>query len=347
MSRAYDMRPKNAAPQIFGAPEIPESKERRLTELTLLHHYQTVTSYTVNRPDQYTKEWSIKIPRLAFKHDALLYAIYTCASLHLASLEPQEPKHVENYQKYLGLCLRLHRDDVAKLSTANADAAMMTSTILRVCTFALLQERVLEPYIPPIEWLHMNSGTGHGLAVASWKYIKDDPNSIMRGLMANVPGLSKDSKWLRDDDLIFKESNRKELNHLLRRTPENEINEIWNEEVQTAISTTVSYVGAVLEAIAAREGEAMVFRRLILFPTVVEKSFIALIEERNPRALVVLAHYFALLTRFSDFWWIGQLGPREVRAIQRHLGNEWQDLMVWPMKTIEGGPAILQPVPPE
>jgi hypothetical protein len=179
---------------------------------------------------------------------------------------------------------------------------MLTSTLLRICTFALLQERVLEPYVPPIEWLHMNSGTGAGLAVASWKFIKDDQNSLMRSLMINVPGLNKDAPKLRDDDLIFKESNREDLNHVLRRTPENEANEVWNEEVQYAISSTLSYVGSVLKAIAAKESEPVLFRRLIIFPTTVEKSFIALIEERNPgrwSCWLIILHFWRGLVTFG------------------------------------------------
>jgi hypothetical protein len=77
----------------------------------------------------------------------------------------------------------------------------------------------------------------------------------------------------------------------------------------------------------------------------VEKSFIDSVEERRPRALVVLAHYFGLLARFRNFWWIGQAGPREVRAIQQIVEDEWQEMMEWPLKAIEEEATLQQPDP--
>ncbi|KAF4629871.1 hypothetical protein G7Y89_g8266 [Cudoniella acicularis] len=131
-SKEFDIRPKVRAPVTVAALEIPESRERRLTELHLLHHYQTATSYTLNKPDPKQVLWTVSIPHLAFKHDSLLYSIYTITALHLAHEEPHEPKHAENHQKYLALTLSLHRDDVATLRKENVDAATMTSALLRV-----------------------------------------------------------------------------------------------------------------------------------------------------------------------------------------------------------------------
>ena len=327
-------------PPPHGVSEIPESKERRLRELFLLHHFQTATWKTLNRPaESYGSHdsFEIKLPRLAFKHNALLYVIYAITALHLAHGEPNEPNHEESYQDYLGLSLRLHRDDVATLCKANADAAMMTSIYLRTCTFALLQERQREPYSPPVEWLQMNISFGHGLAVSSWKYIADDPESLARAIIITVPGLDRSSPQLRDENVIFNfnENNRKNLNHLLRRTRDNEVSEPWGSDVQTAYTTTVSYIGAVQQAIASGEPEPTIFRRLLLFPAVIERSFIEVVREGKPRALVVLAHYFALLARFQEFWWVGKVGLNEVKAITKVIGEEWQDLMAWPLKIVE------------
>lgn len=311
----------------------------------LLHHYQTCTSATLNRPDpEHYYAQSVLVPRLAFKHDALLYAILATAALHLTHEEPAEPKHADSYQKYLGLSLRLHRNDVAKLSKDNADAAMFTAASLRICTFAQLQERQIEPYVPPVEWLQMNYGTGHGLAVAAWQYLRDDPTSIMRTLIqkVNVPGLNAEHPQLRDQPKIFNEGNRKDLAHLLERSPEDEASEPWGEEVQVGYKSTVSYIGGAQQAIEAGEPEPTILRRLLLFPTMVEKGFIDVVAECRPRALVVLAHYFALLARFRDFWWIGQAGPREVRAVQRVVEGKWLELMGWPLKAIEEEPTLRQ-----
>ncbi|KAG4429549.1 hypothetical protein IFR05_014972, partial [Cadophora sp. M221] len=337
--KTYEIRPKihsNQQTEVRDGDEPPESSQRRFTELKLLHQYMAFTCMTLNFPDdrRQQNDWGVAIPHLAFKHNSLLYSIYTLAALHLAKLEPNNAEHIATYQKYLGLTLREHRDEVGKLNRSNADAACITSSCLRVCTFALLQERPLTPYTPPTEWLQMSSTTGRGLNVEAWKYIADDNNSIMRGMIRSAPGM-KPGGWLREEAILFHPSNRQELMHLLRRTPFDILEEPWNARIEDAYESTTSYIGSIQIAIAAREPPASIFRRLVLFPTMVQSEFIFLVKEQRSRALVILAHFFAFLADFRDIWWIGDTGPREVRGIESVLPEEWRDLMIWPLQTIE------------
>jgi hypothetical protein len=280
--------------------------------------------------------WATTIPRLAFRHNALLYSIYTIAALHIANLEPSNSEHVATYQKYLGLTLREHRNDVTNLGPANADATALTSSFLRVSNFALLKERQQDPYAPPIDWLHMSNTTGQGLNVAAWQYIHNDANSIMRAFIHDAPGMSPNPNGcIRDGDFIFQEAKRREPLHLLRRTQDDILTEPWNAEILDAYETTISYIGAIQLAIQAHEPPESIFRRIILFPQCVETNFITLVQQQRPRALVILAHYFAYLTDFRYIWWIGDAGPREVRGIESVLPDDWLDLMNWPLQAIE------------
>lgn len=302
-----------------------------------MHHYMAITAITMGIPgDRNSAEWSISVPKLALKHNSLLYAIYTFTAMHIAKLDPGNLENIAAYQRYLGLTLREHRDEVGVLSRANADAALMTSSFLRVINFSLLQDRILEPYTPPTEWLQMSSSTGRGLNVEAWKFIADDSNSIMRNMIANAPGLRPGPLgWLRDDSVVFRESNRQDLLHLLRRTSSDLVEEPWNADIQHAYETTTSYIGSIQLSIAAKDHAGNIFRSLILFPTMVDKQFIDLVKEQRPRALVILAHFFAFLWDFRDFWWIGDCGKREVRAIEVALNEEWRELMVWPLQAVE------------
>jgi len=306
-----------------------------MLELRLLHQFTSDTAYTlnVNSSSPFSEMTSI-IPHLAFKHNSLLYSMYTVAALHVSKLEPNNSENMATYQRYLGLTLKHHRNDVANLGPSNADAACLTSSYLRVISFALMQERPANPYSPPIEWLQMCSTTGEALTEAAWKYIADDPNSIMRYLVKSSP-VMRPSGWLRDDNVLFQENNRRGHLHLLRRTATDIMEEPWNETIQAAYEDTISQIGSIQIAISAGEPTEIMFKRLALFPTLIGKNFIQLVIERRPRALVVLAHYFALLKDFSDIWWIGDTGIREVRGIQSVLSEDWLDLMIWPLQSIE------------
>ncbi|CAM5999889.1 unnamed protein product [Sphagnum balticum] len=318
-AKAYDIRPKqqNSLPAPSKASALEESTERRLLELRLLHQFMAETGLSISVPgDPGVQEMALRTPKLAFKHTALLYSIYTISALHLSKLEPQDPSHDEIYQRYLSLTLRDHRIDVANLSKANADAAHCTSNYPRICVFAQLQERDLNPYAPPREWMQMTNVTGYSLNNSAWKLIADDKNSILRSMIEKAPGLTTREGGLRDDASLFQEENRRALQYLMRRTETQIVNETWDEKIQTAYESTLSILGAAQLAISANEPRATIFRRLILVPTLVERDFTELVNKEQPRALVIMAYYFALLHDFRDFWWIGNAGAREVR---RHL----------------------------
>lgn len=135
-----------------------------------------------------------------------------------------------------------------------------------------------------------------------------------------------------DDEATFGVSNRQGLLHLLQRDEEDVAKERWHTKDQQAYETTVSYIGDIWIAMKGSEPSAETCRSLILFPFIVQSRFIDLIKDQPPRALAVLAHYFALLASFRRVWWIGDTERREVQAFIAVLSGKWHDLMSWPLK---------------
>jgi hypothetical protein len=64
---------------------------------------------------------------------------------------------------------------------------------------------------------------------------------------------------------------------------------------------------------------------VLAWPMLIPQPFIDLIEQRRPEALVILAHYAALLCSCSGFWVLGDTGASLARLITRHLGAYWED----------------------
>ena len=309
--------------------DIPESRERRLLELRLLHHYTTKTSmtYSASPEPAATEVWSLVYPKVALKHEALLYSIYAISALHMTKTESFDPDIIDAHQRYFELALQEHSNDINNLSEENADAACLATNLIRVTAFAVLHERPLHPYTPPTQWLQMTKGAAD-VHRAAWKWIENDETSISMRLISRLPILT-------EPETLYTESSRQSLLHLLRRSQTDLTNEFWSSDIQEAYTSTISVIGSVLNAIAAHETPADVFRRLILFPMLIPKPFIDLVTEEEPRALVILAHFFALLAKFNDMWWTGDTGERETRGIRTVLPDEWLDLMNWSLRGIE------------
>ncbi|KAF4509053.1 hypothetical protein G6O67_005361 [Ophiocordyceps sinensis] len=307
----------------------PETRERRHMELKLMLRYVMETGGTIAIDDKTRFLYCNHIPELALKSDALLYCIYSLAALHLAaSDENKEPAIADAHRKYLSMALREHNKALASLCAANADVVCLTSSLFRVCSFTLLQERSRQPYEPPVEWLMMNASTT-AVFLAAFKVLGDSPQSVAYKLLQTSP-------VIHDEGERFGEMRRKGLEYMTRRDARRDADEPWDPEIQDAYETTLSYLGGAVEA--ARKGEmAEVCRRLIIFPMLVKGRFIELVQEGRPRAMVLLSHYFALLSLYKNVWWIGGAGVYEVRCIAKSLTGDWLAMTKWPLEVVESG----------
>jgi hypothetical protein len=306
-------------------PDSLESKERRVLELKLLHHYVVKTSWSLLEPTEPTMKdlWTVILPELAFCHDTILYLIYSLSALHLARTNPRDGDALGAYPHYLGLALRQHHRDINQMSKANADIICLSASLIRIDAFAQLQSRSLEPYIPPVQWFQLTKGASSAFR-AAWTHIATNENSIAAALIKRTPSLQNVNQ-------LFGAQNRQGLLHLLQQNPaEGSVGSEppWDSQVQDAYESTCSYIGSIQIAIKENETPADICRRLLLFPIMVQERFIGLLGELQPRALVILAHFFALLVGYRDVWWIGEAGQKEIRGIQSVLPREWQSLMI-------------------
>ena len=328
-SRSAPSRSSNLGPS---TTELPENKKRRLLELKLIHQWtlKTCLTFPLSADPSVCDINTTVLPNLGLEHNAVLYCIFFLSALHLMKTEPNNPDAKVAYHYYYGLTVTAHRMDVNNLTGSNADVVCLTAALIRLGSFAILQERTITPYEyePPSQWMSMNQGTTN-IHRETWKWIGNDPNSIAyRSVVQKSPNLT-------DFPVLFAPANREHLNHLLTNPP-NVAPEPWDNVLQEAYYQTLSYIGAIQLALdAGVEGPAEILRRCLAFPGLIPKEFFNMVEERRPRALVILAHYFAYLARFRDIWYLGDAGGREVRAIAGNLGPEWGDLMSWPSTEVE------------
>ena len=120
-------------------------------------------------------------------------------------------------------------------------------------------------------------------------------------------------------------------------------NDRWDDETRNAYEKTLSYVGSIQKGIRRGEPVYVLARRVQAFPMVVPHKFMDFLTEQRPRALVILAHYFATVFQISGVWWLGgeidgkeTTARREIHAIQKVLPEEWQGHMIWPLDVLKG-----------
>ena len=97
-------------------------------------------------------------------------------------------------------------------------------------------------------------------------------------------------------------------------------------------------MGSIQSAIDRGEPVYAIYRRVQSFPLLAPQRFIDFLGEQRPRALVIIAHFFATVGQLPPVWWIGEgVGgrestiQREIKAIQKVVPSEWASQLVWPL----------------
>ncbi|KAL7628043.1 hypothetical protein AAE478_002239 [Parahypoxylon ruwenzoriense] len=288
----------------------PESRARRMLEAKLMHQYLIETGSSIAIDDSTRGLLARMVPQLSFESDAMLYAMYTVSALHLETLGRHEELGAENVaSRYFSMAVREHNEDISQISKETADLG-----------------RCRQPYTPPWRWLVVTQ-TFTSTFVEAWERVGPDPKSASFHMI-------RGTQHLYDMGKLPDRRNIQKLSHLMDRPKEMWETELWDSEIQDAYERTLDYICTVLGVIDGEGSSGKVFRMLVLFPMLVDRRYVELVRIGSPRALAILAHYFALLVRFDHVWWVANVGADEVRAIHGALPDEWQGLLSWPLQAI-------------
>ncbi|KAF3013708.1 hypothetical protein E8E14_004087 [Neopestalotiopsis sp. 37M] len=341
--------------------ELPESRERRIWELRLLHNSLTQAKpFPTPQPPVIHDLFLIDIPKMALNEgrDGVLYGTFAHSALNLwtRSSDPEEKETLIRLQRtYLSLMLRQHRRDVAVLNPDNADAVCIVSLKILTHALALIQTLPSDPWQPPIDFLRMGSGAGSVFHTALRM-----AQSASGGQVTKILTFVQTPPGLRDPaETIF--SDHSELDWILETPPTTVASssssslpedaataqqldaEMSDPQTVSVYHKAIAFICSVQRAIARGEPEFAICRRLGGFAVLVPSEFTEYLIERRPRALVVLAHFMACFISVEHIWTIGQAGTNQITGILKNLPVEWSyklDGLLTKYKKCEGIPPV-------
>lgn len=305
----------------------PETRERRVLEAKFMHQFVTSTGTSVTIDGNSMGLLDTVIPKMALTSEPLMFLMYAVAGMHLQAIgDNSDPiVGIDTPGKYLSMGLREHHKALQNFGTDNADSLCLSSSLLRVYSFIMLQTRIREPYNPPVEWL-MLSASSKAIIYTAYELFEYSRTSVAALMLGK-------SSTVSDEAVRFDPNQRRGFERLLERDQARDVDELWDEESREAYETTLSYIGGAAKTL--RNGDwTDGLRWLILFPMLIKGKFIELVQQNQCRAIVFLAHYFAMLSLHNDRWWIGNSGTFEVEAIVTHFDGPWGDMLQWPQEVV-------------
>ena len=309
---------------------VPARSQDTLVELQLMHHFCTVTSqqYFMANHDQGIKDIYIRLaPALALKHQCLMNGLLAVAALHLYKLDPEKIAFRELNRKYFNAAVADQRQAVAILNPDNADALCISASFIAVQALAIPQET--SHYSPPSSWIDLV--TGHtALFTSAWTWINES-NRIM-ALVNAEPNIQRwrDKCW-QQYPAAFPANLDTVFDAILEfQDP----SESLDAERISAYKWCKAYIGHTVQWIESEEDPSKIRRVLSAYGATSPPIYKSAIRERQPRALVILAHYFAIIKAVDRVWWLRGIPEREVFGIQSILPERWHWAMAWPIQKL-------------
>ncbi|PHH63798.1 hypothetical protein CDD81_5455 [Ophiocordyceps australis] len=301
----------------------------RLVEFRLLHHFITKTSSTLLiNPHVAEDVWQRRVPQIAFDDKPyLMDAILSVAALHLRTECPDDRSLVRISHTYAASTLTQYRSCLDRaMSADNAEALFLTATLI---AFQSSASRIFvkeetdadragsnDRYTLPMPWFHAFQGV-KTIVAASWQWIRN--SEVVKAVIDSQPSLQLDLNPLGPDSFF---------GHLLDGLEE----ELANEPQSHTQATSQAYSHAVSVLNWAHKNVHA--PATLAFPASVSRRYVELVEEKRPRALVILACFFALLKRMDDVWWLKDAARREVTGLVNMFepGSVWWRHLEWPVR---------------
>lgn len=303
--------------------------------------------FPLNPAPHWRDLWVKTMPEMSLTHENVLFGICALSATKILRSDPEDKQIYTARESYFIAALHAQREEVASLTVETADAVWFGGLLISITAFAMLQERPLTPYQPPMDWLQVGRGVGF--------VIRQSVETILTlSKEADHPALMNAANaypYFGRDETYFSPEHRVNFEGVLTRHlasaggggGDSGGEDDWSDaETRGAYEKTLSYVGSIQTGISHGEPVYAVTRRIQAFPLLVPSRYIELLAARRPRALVVLAHFFATVAQTHNVWWLGDepfrgeetTAKREIRAIKDALPREWLGTMVWPMDVV-------------
>jgi hypothetical protein len=303
-----------------------------MEDMALWHQFVTATAATV------AKAGEKELPLQALGCDYLMHGILATAALHLAYLDPaQQDKYNYLAAHHQDLALGPFRQAMSNITPENCNQVFAFSILMVVFNYASF--RSPEHLLP-----FSNASSYKGLS--SWVVCLRGCASIFQQAGSHI--MSGPLRFL-----IAQEDWTSSFTAPPPRTPPTEDDESLQYLSDNLLglpsvksSTTVEAMEAYTDAIfrlrrllaASSQTTDIVSRRAMssVWAATVPDTFVWLLNEQRPPALIIMGHYCLLLKKCDACWYMEHRAYDLFEAVRQSLAEEWLPYLEHPLRVFKG-----------
>jgi len=289
-----------------------------MDDMALWHQFITETAITIS------PAWERELPRLALTCDYLMHGILAMGALHLAFLYPQQrDKYEDLANQHQDLALRPFQSATSHITAENCNHVFGFSVLLMVFNYASFRS--------PEELLPFSGGVPYG-GLSNWivclrgcssiyqqakSHIENGPLGFLvsQQSMSAIENAGKIECPPDDDD--------KSLEYLTKHLLNSD-----RIKASTTIEELEAYTDAIIRLRKLLVGSSQVtdlgFRKMMssMWPTVISETYLRLLSQQQPLALIIMAHYCLLVKKCEAYWYMSMRAFDMFEAIRRSRGPD-------------------------
>ncbi|CAH0053769.1 unnamed protein product [Clonostachys solani] len=312
-------RPRPPPPHVFS--------EEWMESLPLLHHYTTNVALTLSRDPATAPLWGTSLPQAAFSHQFLMHGLLGVSALHYAHTNPQQEREFTFVSsRYQDLALQYFTTHLNDLNDQNFTPFFFLGTLiflLATCSIAKPQdtEKPVSPEEIARSFSLLQGVKSIISAMPTWIQNQDGPLAPLLQMMDPVE----------EKQLGGFQSRLERLSALTRETSPASLDAI---NVRTSCLLAIE---SLRTTYCACKGDQSLSgsRRVWTWPMTLTQLFIELIQIAHPLALIILAHYAALVRPHEHPDWVSHGWSGNVMiSVASSLGPEWHEWLAWPQRSL-------------
>ncbi|KAI2793359.1 hypothetical protein POX_b03413 [Penicillium oxalicum] len=310
---------------------IPRTLQESLDfqDLELMMYWSTTTYRSLTRDQAAEALWQITIPQLSLQFPSLRHGLLALSALQLARDRPACAQNGRTYlvraREHYRLALAgIQLDSTENLTVVQCNAVFALCAVLLAYIFAhgLI---LIDPIPGPTATEESQPRT-----LDEFLQVSNLTRQVMDTMMEVVDRVAEGDLH----SLVALDHSRPrmpDISQLLilglrhRNALEAERNPAHEKDIY---DQTLRQLHLSLERLmSGSEPRDFAF----CWPCQTPLRFDDLVQQREPFALIVLAHYAVILHHLHNLWWIRDWGTRILHEILDSVDAEWHELMRWPI----------------
>ena len=288
-------------------------------DLELLHNYTTSTCFSLSTDPSKQQIWQVAVQREAASHNFLLHALLAISAMNLWYVNPTKRHLYERAAvSHRNLAFATSIPALNEVTPYNCHALFAMSSIISVLCFVLPHSAQSVTLSDPVNDIVSVTTLIRGVTTV----LHSAREWIALGSLGGLVNYNWDPTTF-----ALPEEARLAFEKLFDMNKR----EIRDGSIEDLYNATIQDLKHAFEIHTVMMGEpGLVFTWLV----VVQASYVAQLERKEPMALVILAHYAVLLHTSKRQWWLDGRGAHLVQYICQLLPPEWLPAIHWPREAV-------------